>query len=279
MFDKETNRDRGPRFTSPYNGRYEERSTSSKGARDVSCLDGAGLQRPPRVIASGCSRRTPPGRRRSPRTSRRSSRQNASRAIGPTTWRRCRCVTYEDARPWAQVDRVARRRAADAAVAHRQDGRHPEVQERSLAQRRADRHDPARGSPPARRRATRRTCRRRKSGKTRRAGSMADKYGAAGSRRQVARRTRCPPVAQDAWWRPTVPTGLTEPRWVRAIEIRPVGKNARKITHHALARLQQPEDMDPALFTNDPERRRRRPVHGMGGRQERRRDASRTRAA
>jgi len=61
-----------------------------------------------------------------------------------------------------------------------------------------------------------------------------------------------PPVAQDAWWRPSVPTNLTEPRWVRAIEIRPVGKNARKITHHALARLQQPEDMDPALFTNDP---------------------------
>jgi mono/diheme cytochrome c family protein len=61
-----------------------------------------------------------------------------------------------------------------------------------------------------------------------------------------------PAVAQDAWWRPTVPTGLAEPRWVRAIEIRPVGKNARKITHHALARLQQPEDMDPALFTNDP---------------------------
>ncbi|MBI3399878.1 MAG: cytochrome c [Acidobacteria bacterium] len=61
-----------------------------------------------------------------------------------------------------------------------------------------------------------------------------------------------PAVAQDAWWRPSVATGLTEPRWVRAIEIRPVGKGARKITHHALARLQQPEDMDPALFTNDP---------------------------
>ena len=43
-----------------------------------------------------------------------------------------------------------------------------------------------------------------------------------------------PAVAQDAWWRPIVATGLTEPRWVRAIEIRPVGKNARKITHHAL---------------------------------------------
>jgi len=61
-----------------------------------------------------------------------------------------------------------------------------------------------------------------------------------------------PAVAQDAWWRPTTPTGLQEPRWVRAIEIRPVGKGARKITHHALARLVQPEDMDPALFTNDP---------------------------
>ena len=61
-----------------------------------------------------------------------------------------------------------------------------------------------------------------------------------------------PAVAQDAWWRPSVPTGLTEPRWVRAIEIRPVGKGARKITHHALARLQQEEQMDAALFTNDP---------------------------
>jgi hypothetical protein len=62
-----------------------------------------------------------------------------------------------------------------------------------------------------------------------------------------------PAVAQDAWWKPIVPTGLTEPRWVRAIEIRPATTKGRKITHHALARLQQPEDMDPALFTNDPD--------------------------
>ena len=27
--------------------------------------------------------------------------------------------------------------------------------------------------------------------------------------------------ANDAWWKPVVETGLTEPRWVRAIEIRP----------------------------------------------------------
>jgi hypothetical protein len=59
-------------------------------------------------------------------------------------------------------------------------------------------------------------------------------------------------VAQDAWWRPTVPTGITEPRWVRAIEIRPSTIKSRKVTHHALARLQQVEDMPRELFTNDP---------------------------
>jgi hypothetical protein len=62
-----------------------------------------------------------------------------------------------------------------------------------------------------------------------------------------------PAIAQDSWWKPSVPTGLTEPRWVRAIEIRPSTVRGRKVTHHALARLQQPEDLDPALFTNDPD--------------------------
>ena len=81
--------------------------------------------------------------------------------------------------------------------------------------------------------------------------SMANKYGEPDLVVKSPDYTM-PPVAQDAWWRPTVPTGLTEPRWVRAIEIRPVGKNARKITHHALARLQQAEDMPAQLFTNDP---------------------------
>ena len=62
-----------------------------------------------------------------------------------------------------------------------------------------------------------------------------------------------PAIAQDSWWKPVIPTGLTEPRWVRAIEIKPTTVRGRKVTHHALARLQQPEDMDPALFTNDPD--------------------------
>src|SRR5262249_15144643 len=50
-----------------------------------------------------------------------------------------------------------------------------------------------------------------------------------------------PAVAQDAWYKPIVDTGLTEPLWVRSIEIRPSTIRGRKITHHALARLQQNE--------------------------------------
>ena len=51
-----------------------------------------------------------------------------------------------------------------------------------------------------------------------------------------------PALAQDHWWKPEVPTGLNEDRWIRAIEIRPSTVAGRRITHHALARLQQEED-------------------------------------
>lgn len=51
-------------------------------------------------------------------------------------------------------------------------------------------------------------------------------------------------TAQDAWYKPVVPTGLTEARWVRAIEIRPSTVKGRKVTHHALARLSQTEKTD-----------------------------------
>jgi hypothetical protein len=48
-----------------------------------------------------------------------------------------------------------------------------------------------------------------------------------------------PAQALDQWYKPVVETGLTEARWVRAIEIRPSTVKGRRITHHALARLQQ----------------------------------------
>jgi len=48
-----------------------------------------------------------------------------------------------------------------------------------------------------------------------------------------------PAEAQDVWFRPVVDTGLTEDRFVRAIEIRPSTTEGRRIIHHALARLSQ----------------------------------------
>jgi hypothetical protein len=55
-----------------------------------------------------------------------------------------------------------------------------------------------------------------------------------------------PARAQDAWYRPVVDTGVTEPRWVRAIEIRPSTIKGRRITHHAVARLRQDDGFDDA---------------------------------
>ena len=69
-----------------------------------------------------------------------------------------------------------------------------------------------------------------------------------------------PAVTQDKWFRPLVPTGLTEEKWVKAIEIRPKDAQTRQVVHHALAFLLQnetemvglPEDADiplgPRLF-------------------------------
>jgi hypothetical protein len=51
---------------------------------------------------------------------------------------------------------------------------------------------------------------------------------------------------QDVWWRPSTDIGVTEPRWVRAVEIRPGTLSGRKITHHAVAYLAQ-DDPDSIL--------------------------------
>lgn len=56
-------------------------------------------------------------------------------------------------------------------------------------------------------------------------------------------------TAQDAWFKPVVETGVTEPRWVRAIEIRPATVKGRKVTHHALAHLQQREKPEESADT------------------------------
>jgi len=57
-----------------------------------------------------------------------------------------------------------------------------------------------------------------------------------------------PAVSQDQWWRPIVDIpGLTEPRWVRMVEIRPTNIQGRKIVHHSIAHLvlnDDPESVD-----------------------------------
>ena len=50
-----------------------------------------------------------------------------------------------------------------------------------------------------------------------------------------------PAHGQDVWFRPLTPIPVTEPRWVRAVEMRPATPAGRRITHHALAYLQQEE--------------------------------------
>ena len=53
-----------------------------------------------------------------------------------------------------------------------------------------------------------------------------------------------PAVHQDSWWRAESDIPLTEPRWVKMIEIRPTSLKARKIVHHSVAYL---------VLNNDPE--------------------------
>jgi hypothetical protein len=61
---------------------------------------------------------------------------------------------------------------------------------------------------------------------------------------------------QDVWWRPASNIGLTEPRWVKAVEIRPGTLAGRKITHHAVAYLVQ-DDPDSILPGSDADLRGR----------------------
>ncbi len=55
-----------------------------------------------------------------------------------------------------------------------------------------------------------------------------------------------PAHGQDVWFKPLTEVGLTEPRWVRAVEMRPGTLAGRKIMHHVLARLIQDESAGTA---------------------------------
>ncbi|WP_420636434.1 c-type cytochrome [Candidatus Palauibacter sp.] len=46
-----------------------------------------------------------------------------------------------------------------------------------------------------------------------------------------------PAEGGDTWWRPRVPTGLEEDRWITAFETRPSFPAGRQVVHHAIPRL------------------------------------------
>jgi len=47
------------------------------------------------------------------------------------------------------------------------------------------------------------------------------------------------------WLRRVVPTGIAEPRWVRAIEVRPLTTRGRRIVHHVTVQLDQQDAVSP----------------------------------
>jgi mono/diheme cytochrome c family protein len=53
-----------------------------------------------------------------------------------------------------------------------------------------------------------------------------------------------PAAHQDAWYRPMSDLPVTEPRWVKLVEIRPSNLKARRMVHHSIAYL---------VLNNDPE--------------------------
>jgi hypothetical protein len=53
-----------------------------------------------------------------------------------------------------------------------------------------------------------------------------------------------PAQHQDVWYRPMSDIPLTEPRWVKLVEIRPTNLQSRKIIHHSIAYL---------VLNNDPD--------------------------
>jgi hypothetical protein len=75
-----------------------------------------------------------------------------------------------------------------------------------------------------------------------------------------------PAKHQDVWFRPMSDIPLTEPRWVKLVEIRPSNLQGRKIVHHSIAYLVLNSDPDavpsgvaPGLSDDPEDRARMRP--------------------
>ena len=132
-------------------------------------------------------------------------------------------TTYEEVRPYARAIKqrtgLGPRAGRDAAVVRREEHRHPALQGRPVAERRGDRHH-------------------REVGRQRRAARQPRRHAAAHARTRWARTDGCSasPISSSRGrrsscprWRRTsgatigsVPTGLTEDRWVKSVEVREI---------------------------------------------------------
>ena len=186
-------------------------------------------------------RRQPRRRQPSPKTSPRSSRTSAKRVTGRIRSRRCRSSRSKSRGPGRGRSRTAcsRGRCRPGTSTRPSASRNSRTIARSPTRRSRRSRS---GSTPARRRAIRRTCRPPKQWPSEQGWNFAKHFGQTEPDLIVKSLPWTQKAgANDAWWKPVVETHLTEPRWVRAIEIRPSTVKGRKITHHAIARLQQQE--------------------------------------
>lgn len=56
---------------------------------------------------------------------------------------------------------------------------------------------------------------------------------------------KMPAVGQDVWYRPMSDIPLTEPRWIKRVEIRPASVKARRVVHHSIAyQVLNPDNID-----------------------------------
>ena len=155
-------------------------------------------------------------------------------------------VTYEETRPWAKPikDRVAKRNMPPWHI-DRTVGIQSFKNDRSLTDEQIDTivrwvdsgtppGDP-KDLPPA------------KEWPSEEGWQLAEQYGQPDIVIQSAPYT-VPARGQDAWWKPlSEELPLTEPRWVRAVEMRPGSVAGRRVTHHALAQLLQDEGLPRRL--------------------------------
>ncbi len=73
-----------------------------------------------------------------------------------------------------------------------------------------------------------------------------------------------PSHGQDTWFKPYTEVNISEPRWVRAVEIRPSTPAGRKIMHHVLAYLFQ-EEPSTSVTVGNPARGADAAAAGGGG--------------